>query len=510
MERVVNIIQYLERSAAAHPDRPALEELGRTLSYRETQTVSQCIGAAVLRALDGQIRRQIGVFLPKGIDAVCADYGALYAGSYFLNIDIKAPQQRNSNILARLKPPLILTSRRLEAQLQEIASGATLVFLEEIDTGCIPAPESLPWPQITDADPFCVITTSGSTGTPKGVVLPHRGYIDHLTDKLNAMSLHRSVRLASIAPTDFDFFVYEITMILVNASTMVLMPDSYLMFPLKLVRYLCESKVDYLMWVASYMVTIAQYDLFSKFAPVCLRDVWFGGEVFPTKYLNYWRRHLPGARFVHCYGPTEASFACTYKIIGREYPDEEQLPIGKPFQNTRILVLDEQNRPVGAGGEGELCVLGSRLALGYYNDPEKTALAFTQNPTNSTYPEPMYRTGDIVKVLDDGDLLFRGRADTLIKHLGYRIELGEVEHVINALGIVYYACAAYNRDLQEITLFYEAERELTVAEMRAKIGTALPKYMIPTAFVYMERLPRNTNDKIDRVALKGLLVKTRP
>ena len=106
----------------------------------------------------------------------------------------------------------------------------------------MPAPESLPWPQITDADPFCVITTSGSTGTPKGVVLPHRGYIDHLTDKLNAMSLHRSVRLASIAPTDFDFFVYEITMILVNASTMVLMPDSYLMFPAKLVQHCARAR----------------------------------------------------------------------------------------------------------------------------------------------------------------------------------------------------------------------------------------------------------------------------
>jgi non-ribosomal peptide synthetase component F len=299
--------------------------------------------------------------------------------------------------------------------------------------------------------------------------------------------------------------VYEITMFPVNASTMVLMPDSYLMFPAKLVQYMCEMQVDYMMWVASYLVTLAQNDLFAKHTPTCLKEVWFGGEVFPTKYMNYWRRHLPGARFVHCYGPTEASFACTYKIIDREFPDEEQLPIGKPFQNTRILVLNEKNEPVRGGEEGELCVLGTRLASGYYNDPEKTALAFVQNPLNTSYPEIMYRTGDIVKYLPDGDILFRGRADTLIKHLGYRIELGEVEHVINSLQIVHYACAAYNRVKQEITLFYEADAEIPVPELRRQIGTALPRYMIPTAFIRLDRLPRNTNDKIDRVALKGML-----
>ena len=168
-------------------------------------------------------------------------------------------------------------------------------------------------------------------------------------------------------------------------------------------------------------------------------------------------------------------------------------------------MLNEKNEPVQGGEEGELCVLGTRLACGYYNDPEKTALAFVQNPLNTSYPEPMYRTGDIVKYLPDGDILFRGRADTLIKHLGYRIELGEVEHVINSLQIVHYACAAYNRDLQEITLFYEAEKEISVPEMRRLIGEALPKYMIPTAFVHLDRLPRNTNDKIDRVALRAML-----
>jgi acyl-coenzyme A synthetase/AMP-(fatty) acid ligase len=129
-----------------------------------------------------------------------------------------------------------------------------------------------------------------------------------------------------------------------------------------------------------------------------------------------------------------------------------------------------------------------------------------QNPLNGAYPEMMYRTGDIVSYNKNGELMFRGRADTLIKHLGYRIELSEVEHVINSLGIVSYGCVAYNCAAQEITLFYESETEIPVSTLRMQIGTALPRYMIPTAFVRVDRLPRNTNDKIDRVCLQCMLL----
>jgi amino acid adenylation domain-containing protein len=404
-----------------------------------------------------------------------------------------------------MKPELIITNQCYEAQLIEIAPECKRLLMEDIGTAEAPASESLPWLYVTDADPFCVITTSGSTGTPKGVVLPHRGYIDNLIDTLDATALHRSVRLASIAPIDFDFFVYEICFIALSGSTMVIIPESYLLFPAKLLQYMQNCEIDYIEWIPSFMVYIAKLDLLSKHSLPSLCEVWYGGEVFPTKHLNYWRRHLPNARFVHFYGPTEASYTCTYNILEREFADGELVPIGKPFQNTRILVLNTCNQPVQGEEEGELCVLGTRLAHGYYNDPEKTERVFVQNPLNLFYPEIMYRTGDIVSYTKDGDILFRGRADTLIKHKGYRIELSEVEHVINALGIVPYACAVYNSDKQEIMLFYEAEQEIPIATLRMQISTALPRYMIPSVFVRLDKLPRNTNDKIDRVCLRCML-----
>ena len=157
------------------------------------------------------------------------------------------------------------------------------------------------------------------------------------------------------------------------------------------------------------------------------------------------------------------------------------------------------------GEEGELCVRGTSLAMGYYNNPEKTAAAFVQNPLNKAYPEIIYRTGDIVLKNSLGEFVFKGRKDSLIKHLGYRIELGEIEHVVvNTLKLVKNACIVYQFEKKEIILFYESEHEIETSNFRKSLLTILPKYMLPTRFVKLTELPRNTNGKIDRLALKNL------
>ena len=169
-----------------------------------------------------------------------------------------------------------------------------------------------------------------------------------------------------------------------------------------------------------------------------------------------------------------------------------------------ILILDENDVLVTRPGvEGELCVRGTSLAMGYYNNPEKTAAAFVQNPLNKSYPEIIYRTGDIVCLNDKNEILFKGRKDSLIKHSGYRIELTEIEHVIvNTLKLVNNGCAVYNFAKKEIVFFYESEADQSVADFRKNIGKALPNYMIPTKYIRKDILPRNTNGKIDRLKLK--------
>ena len=209
---------------------------------------------------------------------------------------------------------------------------------------------------------------------------------------------------------------------------------------------------------------------------------------------------------MNLYGPIEITLDCTYFIVDREIRDDEPIPIGFACRNTDILILNELNKPVGINEDGELCVRGSSLAMGYYNNPEKTNAAFVQNPLNDSYPEIIYRTGDHVYINDSGEIIFKGRRDTMIKHLGYRIELGEIEHVIiNTLQLVENGCIVYDFKKKEIILYYEAKTDLPIAEMRKSVSLILPKYMIPNSFIRMDKLPVNTNGKIDRLQLTNIV-----
>ena len=186
--------------------------------------------------------------------------------------------------------------------------------------------------------------------------------------------------------------------------------------------------------------------------------------------------------------------------------DDEPIPIGFPCRNTNVLILNDENEIADLLDEGELCIRGTSLAMGYYNNLEKTALAFVQNPLNKSYPELIYRTGDIVSINEYGEIIFKGRKDTLIKHMGYRIELGEIEHLItNKLNIVENGCVIYNALRKEITLFYQSKDEITIVEMKRIIGIELPKYMVPVVYIKMIELPQNANGKIDRLALSQKL-----
>jgi acyl-coenzyme A synthetase/AMP-(fatty) acid ligase len=265
-----------------------------------------------------------------------------------------------------------------------------------------------------------------------------------------------------------------------------------------------EKLVSFIFWVPTIMVNIANLDLLSKIQLPEIKTVWFAGEVFPTKQFNYWKKQLPQTRFVNLYGPIEITLDCTYFIVNREIKDDEPIPIGYPCRNTDILILNEQNKLAGPREIGELCVRGSSLAMGYYNDPEKTSSVFIQNPLNKSYPETIYRTGDQVFVNNAGELIFKGRKDTLVKHLGYRIELSEIEHVIiSTLKLAENGCVVYNFIKKEIILFYEARQEISLADFRIKVSAELPKYMIPDKLIKLDNLPRNTNGKIDRQLLNS-------
>ena len=333
----------------------------------------------------------------------------------------------------------------------------------------------------------------------------HRSVIDFMDWVFDRLGLDGSEVIGSLSPFYFDIYTLEIYLTLAKGSTIVVIPDELPMFPAKLVAFLAEMKISFIFWVPTIMVNIANMGLLGTADLGALKKVFFAGEVFPTKHLNLWRKQLPEAQFVNLYGPIEITVDCTYFVVDREFRDDEPLPIGFPCRNTSILILDEHDQPAADNRPGELCVRGSSLALGYWNDPEKTAKAFVQNPLNKHYPELIYRTGDVVSRNDRGENLFLGRKDFQIKHLGYRIELGEIEHLVTSIGLVDNACVLYHRDRKEITLFFEAKQPVQPAAIRQGLAGVLPKYMLPTVFRQMEALPRNPNGKIDRSGLSVLL-----
>ena len=502
----INLIELFEETVKCYPQKVAVIDKDREITFSALHQQSLRLASRLISMGIAQ-NKPVGVFLDKSIESVYANLGILYAGDFYMNLDIKTPAERIRNIIQLVEPAAIISTTRQIKPIEGIIPSTTqVILLDEADeTADVDATAILRrLSTIIDTDSSCIINTSGSTGTPKGVVLNHKSFFDFIEWAIDTFHFGDDLVMGSLSPIVFDIYSFELCMLMAKASTLVVLPAHLAAFPAKILEVLEQHKVNFLFWVPTIMVNIANMDLLSAFKLESLKTVWFAGEVFPTKQYNYWHHHLPQTTFANLYGPIEITLDCTYYIINKEIPDEEPLPIGYPCRNTDILVLDDEDRLVKeANVEGELCVRGTSLAMGYYNNPEKTAAAFVQNPLNKAYPEVIYRTGDIVCYSEEGLIMFKGRKDNIVKHQGYRTDLGEIEHVIiNTLKLVKNGCIVYNQAEKQITLFYEAEEEVPVTEFRLSIGKVLPKYMIPTAYHRLEQLQRNANGKIDRLFYK--------
>lgn len=499
----INLIEYLEDTLQEDGDKTAVREKDDSITFSQLAKKSKIIATEIICILQ-QTNTPIAVYLPKSIAAVASDLACTYSGNIYMNLDIKTPIDRIKNILDLISPKVVITnSMYLKGISSIIPEGIAIINIDTFSWN-EPYDDLLlksKWTSLIDTDPYCIINTSGSTGTPKGVVLNHKSFFDFTEWAQDVFKFSDNEVIGSLSPLVFDIYSFELCLLMSKGNTIVIIPDSLSAFPAAILKLMNEHNVSFIFWVPTIMVNIANMNLLNQIQLPNLKLCWFAGEVFPTKQFNYWKSKLPHTIFANLYGPIEITLDCTYYIVERDIPDNEPIPIGYPCRNTDIIILDDENkRVIGANKEGELCVRGTSLAMGYYNNSEKTVAAFVQNPLNQSYPEIIYRTGDVVYINNLGEIVFKGRKDTLVKHMGYRIELGEIEHVIiNTLKLVKNGCIVYNFSKKEITLFYESEHVISPAEFRSAIGKALPKYMIPTVYFQLEELHRNTNGKIDRL-----------
>lgn len=503
-----SVLDFFENTVTAHPEKNALIHKEESCTFSELADKGKKLGTLISHLLSQDMFSPVVVLLPKSVDAVVADIGILYSSNVFNNLDIKTPVQRLENIIIQMKPAAVITSGKYADLIDWQKYQMRVIDVDTLDYGQMSIDEAIlkrNRERLIDTDPFCIINTSGSTGTPKGVVLNYRSFFDFMAWAAETFGLSGDEIIGALSPIVFDIYDFEICLMMMKGATIVLLDSSLAVFPAKLLAELQDKNVNFLFWVPTIMVNIANMDLLEKIPLPDIRTVWFAGEVFPTKQFNYWKKHLPQAVFANLYGPIEITLDCIYYIVDREFDDDEPLPIGIPCNNTDILLLNDEDQLCKAGEEGEICVRGTSLAMGYYNNQEKTAAAFVQNPLNHSYPELIYRTGDIAAYGEDGLIRFKGRKDSLVKHQGYRIELGEIEHeIVNNLKLVPNCCVVYDNNNKRIVLFYE-ENGVTEVQIRKALGESFPRYMVPTVYHVMDELPRNTNGKIDRLKLSRMV-----
>lgn len=490
-----SVIEYLSDTVRRYPDKIAVKDSSESITFK--QLWDNAIRISSVISCENLRNCPIAVYIPKGCKMIEAFAAINMGGNFYVPLDTKSPSSRIESILSVLDSNLIITDRTHRELLLSFSDKKILVIEDLIETQ-VSADFDLNLSKQIDTDPVYSIFTSGSTGTPKGVVIPHRGVIDYIDWAVETFQVNADAVIGNQAPFYFDNSTLDIYLMYATGATLCVIPEEMFIFPAKLIDYLNENKINFVFWVPFVLINVANMNILASKKPEYLKNILFAGEVMPNKHLNYWRKYLPECRYANLYGPTEITVDCTYYVVDREFSDDEPLPIGIECKNSDVLILVDSQREAEVGEQGELCVRGSSLALGYYNDWEKTQKAFIQNPLNKHYPETIYCTGDIVYKNDRGEIMYVGRKDSQIKHNGYRIELGEIETAILSTVMVENCCVIYDFQNKKIVLFYQADADLNMGEFRKTVGTKIPRYMLPTEYHRENILKQNGSGKIDR------------
>lgn len=492
------VLEYLRTQTAARPDRPMFTDETETLTFRDVAARSDALGSALLRR--GAAHEPVLVFMKRSGAMIAAFFGVWKANCFYVPVDAEMGESRIRSILDRVKPRFAIRDDSADALLSACgftgeALDAKSLFSEPADRDALGAAEK----RQLDADPAYLVFTSGSTGAPKGVVGVHRAVLDYAEQITKTLRASEEDVFGMQAPLYVDACLKEILSALKCGSSVVLVPKKLFMTPVPLVEFLNAHRVTALCWVVPALTLISALHTFDAVVPQYLRTVAFGSEVMPPKQLGIWREHVP-ARYLNLYGPTECTGMSCFYEVDRDFAPGERIPIGRAFDNTEIFLIDGNGN---RADEGEICIRGTAVCHGYYRDPERTAKAFVQNPLNPDYPETIYRTGDLGRINDRGELEFLGRKDDQIKHMGHRIELGELEAAVRTVEGVNAACAVFDREKSLLGLVYTGTVEK--AALLAALRETLPEYLLPKRTVRVDALPLTENGKTDRRAAILLL-----
>jgi amino acid adenylation domain-containing protein len=523
-------------SAEHYPDRLAVSDGQDRMTYAElidaATRVAEALSTAGVNPGD-----RVGILAAKSARCVAAMIGATMAGACYVPVDPRAPAARSKYILGNAGVRFLVTQASLVRSLEltpgsDGIPGAGEILLLDTWTGeadrDFGGRRPVCWDDLTtitggfqsparnEDDPAYMLYTSGSTGQPKGVVISHRNALTFVDWGRETFDLGPEDRLSNHAPFHFDLSVFDLYGAFSSGASVHLVPDRAAPFPGALAQWIEDTEITVWYSVPSALIRILLHGDPGRFGYERLRAVLFAGEVFPVKHLRAVMDMFGSAEFHNLYGPTETN-VCTHYAVPRPLEEDVMdLPIGPACPNMEAFALTDEGSRATLGEEGELLVRGPCVMLGYWGLPERTAQSLGQNPLNSDFQDPVYRTGDRVRVLEGREgFQFLGRRDHMVKVRGYRVELGEIEQAILAHRDVREAAVVAIEDDEVGARLHAAVvlRDgalLTDDDLGRHCGSRIPRYAVPETVTFLPDLPRTSTGKTDRMALKSVMSASTP
>ncbi|MEH1954356.1 amino acid adenylation domain-containing protein [Nostoc sp.] len=501
------IHQLFEEQVERTPDAVAVVFENQQLTYRELNSRANQL-AYYLQSLGVKPDVLVGICVERSLEMVVGLLGILKAGGAYVPLDPEYPQDRLSFMLEDAQVPVLISQQRFLDRLPEYQ--AKLICLDEVWSEILQNKQNNLIEVVKSTDLANVIYTSGSTGKPKGVMVEHSGLCNLAQAQIQVFGLSGDSRVLQFASFSFDACISEILMALGSGARLYLGTKDSIMPGMPLIERLKDDGITHVTLPPSALAVLPVEEL------PTLQAIVVAGEACPLELMRQWSK---GRNFFNAYGPTEASVCAT---VAKCTPEDEKITIGRPIANAEIYILDSQLQPVPIGVPGELHIGGAGVARGYLNRNELTQQKFIPNPfkrgkeqgagsrgkieDQSSNSERLYKTGDLARYLQDGNIEYLGRIDHQVKIRGFRIELGEIEAVLSQHPHVQASCVIAredNRGDKRLVAYIvlQPEQTATVKELRSFLKEKLPEYMVPSAIAILESLPLTPNGKIDRRAL---------
>ncbi|MFN6572321.1 amino acid adenylation domain-containing protein [Dendronalium sp. ChiSLP03b] len=503
------IHQLFEEQVQRTPDAVALVFEDEQLTYHQLNCRANSL-AHYLKSLGVGADQLVGICVERSLDMIVGLLGILKAGGAYVPLDPEYPQERLSFMLRDAQISVLLTQRSLVNKLPEYT--AQVVCLDSDAHLIEQCSQDNATTDVRATNLAYIIYTSGSTGQPKGVEVVHRG-VNRLLFGANYVNLDATQTFLQLAPISFDASTFEIWGALLHGAKCVLFPGT---IPTSQnLREVIEKHGITILWLTAALFNSIIDD--DEKALSGIQQLLIGGEALSVTHVRKALENLPLTQIINGYGPTESTtFTCCYPIPRTNEANIESIPIGRPISNTQVYILDAYLQPVGVGVPGELHIGGAGLARGYLNRSELTQAKFIPNPfveaqgrRQEAGESRLYKTGDLVRYLPDGNIEYIGRIDNQVKIRGFRIELGEIEAVLSQHEDVQVCCVIVHEDTpgeKRLVAYVVPPKGVTITteQLRQFLSNKLPSYMLPSAFVILESLPLTQNGKVDRRALKAI------